>query len=254
MTERRPVVCSIGTTDPWNAAGVGLDALALRECGAAQVTVVAAVSAQSRRGVLALEPVSPELVAAQLAGLASAEIAAYRIGALADVATIEAIAAHLRDARVPVVYDPVLAASAGGSFADDGVVRAIVARLLPHVTVVTPNLREASVLAGVAVDDLDGMTRAGTRLVATGARAVLVKGGHLAGRAIDVLVEADATKHFDGERLAGTMRGTGCLLAASLAVGLAAGRPLDEAVDGAKAFVRAKFANAVERGGMRLAY
>ncbi len=250
----RPVVCCIGTTDPWNAAGLGLDLLALRECGAAGVTVVAAVSAQSRRGIAALEAVSAGAVAAQLAGLADAEIAAYRIGALADVATIETIARHIEHARVPVVYDPALGASGGGSFSSDDVVRAIVARLLPRATIVTPNLREAAILTGEAVDDVESMARAGARLVALGARAALVKGGHLAGRAIDVLVTADASERFEGERIAGELRGTGCLLAAALAAGLARGCPLDAAVADARAFVRARFASAVERGGMRLAY
>lgn len=256
MTESRPVVCCIGTTDPWNAAGLGLDLLALRECGAFAVTVVAAVSAQSRGGIVALEPVPAGLVAAQLAGLAGAKIAAYRIGALVDVATVETIARHLADAGVPVVYDPVLSASGGGLFASDDVMCAILDRLLPNATIVTPNLHEASILVGFAVNDPESMARAAAQLVARGAAAALVKGGHLTGRSIDILAEAgsDSITRYEGERFAGDLRGTGCLLAAALAAELARGRELDAAIVYARNFVREKFKHAVERDGMRVAY
>jgi hydroxymethylpyrimidine/phosphomethylpyrimidine kinase len=251
----RPVVCSVGTTEPWNAAGLGLDLRALPECGVRPVTVVAGVSAQDDRGVHAWLPMPAALVAAQLSSLSGAGIAAYRVGALLDVAGVETVAKHLKRARVPVVYDPVFAPSGGGTFVDEAVVTAVRMRLLPVVTLVTPNLGEAARLLGApAASDPFGMAAAARALVSLGANAVLVKGGHLPDAAIDVLADGERTRVFEGRRLPGTMRGTGCLLAAALAGGLARGLALEVAVLEARAFVRRKLERAQPLGPMRSAY
>ncbi len=247
-------MCSVGTADPWNAAGLGLDVLALRECGAYAVTVTAGLSAQDGAGVRATLATPAGFVAAQFASLATAGIAAYRIGALLDVATVRCVAAHVRDVRVPVVYDPVLAASAGGRFADDETLRAIRDELLPYVSLVTPNLGEASALTGERVTTPAQMQGAGERLVARGARAALVTGGHLTGDPCDVLVDGHGAREFTGTRLTSDVRGTGCLLAAAAAAALARGDATAEAVAYARAFVRAKIRSGIMRGAMRVAY
>ncbi len=249
-----PVVCSIGTTDPWNAAGLGLDIRALAECGAYAVTVTAGLTAQDHGGVHAQSAVSPDVVRAQLAGLSGASIAAYRIGALLDAATVRLVAEHLAGTAVPIVYDPALAPSGGGRFGNDDVTRAIREYMLPVVTLVTPNLAETITLAGRPVSDSASMEAAARTLVSFGAAAALVKGGHLPRSAIDVLVDHDGAIAYEAERLPGTLRGTGCLLACSLAADLARAVPLRDAVVRARAFVRAKLARPVERGGMPLAY
>jgi hydroxymethylpyrimidine/phosphomethylpyrimidine kinase len=143
----RPVVCSIGCTDPWNAAGLGLDIVALRELGTRPVTVVAGVTAQDGGGLRAAHAIPARIVAAQLESLRAAPIAACRIGALLDPNGVEAIAAWLERTGLPAVYDPVLAPSAGGTFATGQVVEGIVRKLLPHVTLVTPNYAEVLRLA-----------------------------------------------------------------------------------------------------------
>jgi len=249
-------VCSIGSTDPWNAAGLGLDVRALAECGVRPLTVVAGVTAQDRGGVLALEAVAPALIAAQFAALRAAPIGAYRVGALLDVESIRAVAAALgaRAAGLPVVTDPVLAPSGGGTFADGSAQAALLDCLLPQTTLLTPNLAEAGHLTGVRVTTVAGMEAAAHRLRACGAAAVLVKGGHLAGDAVDVLVHSGGTIVFEAPRLAGSLRGTGCLLACAVAAALAHGESLPDAVSRGRAFVRTKFASAVSVGGMRLAY
>jgi hydroxymethylpyrimidine kinase/phosphomethylpyrimidine kinase len=249
-----PVVCSIGTSEPWNAAGLGLDIRALAECGAYAVTVTAGVTAQDRTGVHAALAVPAALVEAELAALAEASIAAYRVGVLLDVATVEVIAAHLATVDVPVVYDPALAPSGGGRFGSDEVTRAIRRSLLPVVTLVTPNLVEAATLTERPVGERGSMEAAASVLVSLGAQAALVKGGHLPERTIDVLVDVEGTFAYEAERLPGTLRGTGCLLACSLAAALAQGLSLRDAVARARAFVRAKIAHPHERGGMSLAY
>ncbi len=249
-----PVVCTIGTSDPWNAAGIGLDVLALHECGAYPVCVTVGTSAQNAAGIALARPVAPELVVAQFDALADAGIAAYRIGAMLDATTVALVASRVSRSGVPIVYDPALGASGGGRFGDDATLDSIRERLVPIVTIVTPNLAEAAALAGFPVDDRDAMEAAARALVARGARAALVKGGHLAGDPSDVLVDASGTRAFSAERLSGSLRGTGCLLAASLAAALARGDALDAAVAVARAFVRDKIVRGTDRGGMRTAY
>lgn len=249
-----PVVCSIGTTDPWNAAGLGLDIRVLAECGVYPATVTAGITAQDRTGVHAQHAVPPELVRAQFAALANAEVAAFRVGVLLDVATVEVVAEYLARAKAPAVYDPALAPSGGGRFGSDDVLVAIRERLVPVVALVTPNLAEAAALWRRPVRDVAEMGAAGRALVALGAGAALVKGGHLPGKTIDVLVDGAGTETYEAERLPGTLRGTGCLLAASLAAALAHGLPLREAIPHARAFVRQKFTHPHPRAKMTLPY
>ena len=251
-----PLVCAIGTTDPWNAAGLGLDVLALAECGARALIVVAGVSAQDARGVHAAAATSPELIGAQFEALREAPIAAYRIGAVLDVPSAEAIARAVSQDAAPVVYDPVFAPSGGGSFVDDDVVGAIARSLLPCARVVTPNVDElARLLGGPVAGTPDEMSAAARALVARGVRAVLVTGGHLSGpHAIDVLADGDTVSVFASPRLTASMRGTGCLLAGAIAAGLARGEALVPAVVAARAFVQSKLAHATTRGSMQTAY
>jgi hydroxymethylpyrimidine/phosphomethylpyrimidine kinase len=248
-----PIVCTIGMTDPWNAAGVGLDVRALAECGARAVSIVAGVSAQDARGVHHVHAVPAESIEAQFDALAAAPLAAYRIGALPNAEAIRAIAARLAGMRVPVVYDPVLCASAGGTFLDDAGVSAVVMNLLPRTSIVMPNLREASILAGVPpIADAAAMGEAARALVRLGAAAALVTGGHLEGDPVDVLFDGEL-HHFESARLNAAMRGTGCLLADALAAALARGIALSKAVEEARTYVRRKLQRAIEVGGMRVA-
>ena len=253
-TSQRPAVCSIGTIDPWNAAGLGLDVLVLTECGVRPLTVVAGVAPQDAAGLRTPIALAPAAIAAQWDCLAQAGVAAIRIGALPGAATVDAVAAIVASAGVPAVYDPVLGASRGGRFADPAALAAIRERLLPRVAVCTPNAAEASELAGTGGAGTEGMVIAAHALVALGARAVLVTGGDVAGDPRDVLVDGAGDTILRATRIHGTMRGSGCVLAAALAAGLARGLPLRAAVDEARAFVRKKIAGARGSGDFRVAY
>ncbi len=248
----RPIVCTIGTTDPWNAAGVGLDIRALEENGARAVVVVAGVSAQDARGIAALHALPPETIAAQFAALRDAPIGAYRVGALPG-ASIAAVASALRGIGAPLVYDPVISATLGGRFVTDAEVGAIVAELIPLATIVTPNCDEARILTGLErCNELGTMTEAAHALVTLGAHSALVTGGRLAGRAFDVFFDGER-EVFEHPAVAAAMRGTGCLLAAALAAGLARGAKVRDAIAAARAYVRRKLESARELGGMRVA-
>jgi hydroxymethylpyrimidine/phosphomethylpyrimidine kinase len=238
------VVCSIGTTHPWNIAGVGLDIRLGPELGAHVVTVVAAVSAQDARGVHALEPTALPVLHAQLAAIPWDDVAAVRIGALPTPDAVAAIAQRVVTLDVPAVIDPVLAASRGGALTGAGTLAAIRAMLLPLPNaIVTPNLDEAEALLGRAIAR-DELESAASELRAHGARAVLLKGGHIIGDPIDVLATSQGTLRYEEPRIPGEIRGTGCMLAIALASELANGKPLLDAVRFARGFVRAKIAQA----------
>ncbi len=244
-----PVICTVGTTDPWNAAGIGLDARVFQALGVRGVTVVAAVSAQDADGVHAVRAVDPETIAAQFDSLAAAGVAAYRVGALADVASAATIARYLARAGSPAVYDPVFAASGGGRFADARAYRDICAALAPAVTLMTPNLAEARAIAG----DRDAMPAdAARQLFEFGARAVLVTGIVRGPDVVDELYERGTVRAFAGPRIAGELRGTGCMLAAAIAVALAQGDTLVAAIERGRAFVRARITDGETFGGMRV--
>jgi hydroxymethylpyrimidine/phosphomethylpyrimidine kinase len=171
---------------------------------------------------------------------------------LASPELVEAVAAALTRHRFPhYVCDPVMVATSGDRLLEGGAERLVRERLLPLAAVVTPNLQEASLLLEDPVETPADMERAGRALVQMGARAALVKGGHLeSAELVDVLVTAEGTSHFCHERVQTTStHGTGCTLSAALTAGLALGRPLRKAVADALHFVEQALAEAPGLGG-----
>jgi hydroxymethylpyrimidine/phosphomethylpyrimidine kinase len=248
------VVACIGTTHPLATAGLLLECAVVRALGGRPVAVVAGVSAQTAARVTAREPVGPATIAAQFAALADAGVGAFSVGALLDAASVAAVAAGLRGyPGVPVICDPVIAASGGDRLADDATVAALRTALFPACTLITPNLAEATLLGGVAAESLAGMHAVLPALLALGAAAVLVKGGHLAGDAVDVFADGAGVHDLRAARLPHTLRGTGSLLGAAIATHCALGDPLLDAVNAGRAFVRACIAEGVPFAGMRVA-
>ena len=246
------VVGSIGTTHPWNIAGIGLDARVCAHLGARSVAVVAGVSAQGS-GIVARTAVAPELILAQMRSIHDAGIAAYRIGALLAPASVFAIASALATSRVPVVCDPVIATSHGDVLGGEETVEALRAGLFARCALVTPNLTEASTLAGFPVNDRATMAGAAHTLVERdGAGAALVTGGHLAGEATDILYYNGRSITFEGPHIKGGIRGSGCILAAAIATYLARGEDLVDAIEAARALVRDAIAHALEWNGERV--
>ena len=231
---------SIGMTHPRNVAGLGVDAFVAADYGVPHVMAIAAVSAQDERGVQQVFPLPDGIVRDQLRAAGIAHAAVVRAGAL-GIAQHFDLLAHAAADR-PVVLDPVLRSSAGGSLYVDDPLPALRGYAARSRAILTPNLEEARALTGMEIATVEQMIGAGKRLLDLGWRAVLLKGGHLAGDPVDVLADASGTRTFADTRLRGTMRGTGCTLAAALACELALGRDLATAVKGARAYLRAKLA------------
>jgi hydroxymethylpyrimidine kinase/phosphomethylpyrimidine kinase len=250
------LVASIGTTHPWNIAGVGLDARVCAEYGVDHAMAVVAVSAQDEHGLHELHVVPAEAVGAQLQSLPD-EVAAYRIGALVSSKTVHVVARFLRERsdRVPVVVDPVMTVSLGGALQSDPELPATLREeLLTLPVILTPNVPETERLLETRVARVEDLRAAAKAFVERGARAAYVKGGHLLGDPIDVLVSGSTEQTFSGARLDGSMRGSGCTLAASLAAELALGHDLPGAAAAARAYVRTKIAARTMRGGLQVAF
>ena len=242
------VALTIAGSDSGGGAGIQADLKTFHQFGVFGTTVVCAVTAQDTLGVRAWEALSPALVTRQLDAVAGdLPPAAVKSGMLGSTALVATVADGIARHRLPnYVLDPVMVATSGDRLLERAAERLIAERLLPLATLVTPNLDETRILVEGAVDTPVDMERAGRVLVARGARAALIKGGHLAGgTVVDVLVTADGARHFTHPRIETTStHGTGCTLSAAVAAGLAQGRALERAVADALDFVHRAIAAA----------
>jgi hydroxymethylpyrimidine/phosphomethylpyrimidine kinase len=236
-----PIVLTIAGSDSSAGAGIQADLKAIAANGGYGACVITAVTAQSTRGVTAAAELDLDLIRAQAdAVFGDLKVAAVKTGMLASAAVIETVAKVLRDWRPPhYVLDPVMVSKTGFALLRPEAVAALGEALLPLATLVTPNVHEAQVLTGTRIRTLAEAEEAGRRLVAAGAPAVLVKGGHLEERpATDVLVTTTGVRIFSGENVdARHTHGTGCTYSAAIATQLAHGRSLEDAIVRAKAYV-----------------
>jgi hydroxymethylpyrimidine/phosphomethylpyrimidine kinase len=233
-------VLIVAGSDSGGGAGIQADIKTVTALGGYAATAITAITVQNTLGVSAVHPVAPEVVTAQArAVLDDIGADAIKTGMLGDAAMVEAVAGLL-DAAVPAVVDPVMVAKGGAVLLDSGAVGAVRAQLVPRAALLTPNAPEAEALTGLAVAATDDLRRAGEALLAMGAGAVLMKGGHLPGaRVTDVLMTPHGETSFEVERINSRhTHGTGCTLASACAAGLAQGLPLVEAVTRAWAYVQ----------------
>lgn len=234
---------TIAGSDSGGGAGLQADLRTFAALGVFGTSVVTAVTAQNTAAVLGVHVVDPDFVDLQLeAVLTDLPVAAVKTGMLGSSANVAAVGRQAAEGRLPnLVVDPVLVASTGRPLLGEGGVDAYLQLLLPHALVVTPNTREAALLTGSAVDDVEGMARAARRLAETGAAVVVVKGGHLSGDDAPDVVLLDGELHvLDGRRVTSSNdHGTGCTLSAATAALLASGASPLDALSRAKAFVSA---------------
>jgi hydroxymethylpyrimidine/phosphomethylpyrimidine kinase len=231
-SERTPRVLSIAGSDSGGGAGIQADLKAFARCGVHGMTAITAVTAQNTRAVTAVYPLPPEAIVEQVRAVAEdIGVDAVKIGMLGTAEAIETVAAALElVGDAPVVLDPVMIAESGARLLDQDALDALRAKLLPRVTVVTPNLPEARILAG---EDADPVTLA-EAIHSLGARAVVVTGGHR-DEATDVFFDGERLVEIPGERYPdGAAHGSGCTHSSALAAGLALGLEPLEAAERAK--------------------
>jgi hydroxymethylpyrimidine/phosphomethylpyrimidine kinase len=242
MREDRGRVLIIAGSDSGGGAGLQADLKTVTVLGGYASTVVTAVTVQNTLGVSDVFPIPPEIVLAQgRAVLGDIGADALKLGMLGDGAVATAAAELVELAGdAPAVVDPVMSAKGGVALMAPDALAVLRERLLPRAALITPNAPEAALLTGLEVADEAGQRRAGEALLAMGAQAVLMKGGHVAGpRVVDILMTPMGETRFESGRVETRhTHGTGCTLASAIAAGLARGRSLEASVDRAHDFVQ----------------
>ncbi len=249
MSSTPPRALTIAGSDSGGAAGLEADLRAMTACGIHGCVAVTAVTVQNSLGVSGVHLVPPETVAAQVrAVVTDIGVGAAKTGMLATAGIIDAVADVVdevgigRDPGVtPFVVDPVAASMYGEPLLDDAAMEAIRTRLFPRAALVTPNLDEVRLLAGVTVTDEASAREAASALHALGARWVLVKGGHLHGspEVTDLLSDGEQTWQFGGPRIdTPHVHGAGDALASATCAGIARGLAMPDAVALAERYIR----------------
>ena len=231
---------TIAGSDSGGGAGIQADLRTFQAFGVFGTSAVTAVTAQNTTGVRAIQTLDASIVAAQIDAVAEDfTLAAVKIGMLATADIVRAVAAAIDRHRLqPVVLDPVMIAKGGDALLAADAVAALSAELIPRAAIVTPNLSEAEALIGRRVSTIADMRDAAAELMRRGARAVVIKGGHLDGPAIDLFADAHSSEEMSAPRVQTPhTHGTGCTFASAIAARLALGDDLLSAVRAAKAYV-----------------
>ena len=239
MPTAPPRVLAIAGSDSGGGAGIQADLKTMLALGVHGMTVICAVTAQNSVGVQGYWELPPEAVRAQLESvLSDIGAQAVKTGMLASPVLVATVADALAEVAAPIVVDPVAVSKHGDSLLSAGTLHEVGERLLPLATVVTPNLLEAELLTGTSIGDEAEMLAAARAVLAMGPQWVLVKGGHLPGNPVDLLVSGQEVLRFPAERIASVhTHGTGCTLASAIASRLAVGDNVPAAVKAAKEYV-----------------
>ncbi len=241
-----PAVLSIAGSDSGGGAGIQADLKAFARCGVHGMTAITAITAQNTIGVEMVEAISPRIIVAQVRAVAEdIGVDAVKIGMLGTAETVDAVVEALGYVgAAPVVLDPVMVAESGASLLDDEACAALVERLLPLTTVVTPNIPEARVLTGAGEDSSQEDLARG--MLALGPKSVVVTGGH-SERLVDLFFDGEEPVEIPGERHSdGAAHGSGCTHSSSLAAFLARGASTLQAAEAAR-----RVASAAVGAGLR---
>lgn len=239
-SRRMFVALTIAGSDSGAGAGIQADLKTFAALGVYGTSAITAITAQNTLGVTGVWPLDPRAVRAQIEAVASdLRPAATKIGMLANTDVISIVADAIVQLELPnVVLDPVMVAKGGDRLLDQNASESLIRLLLPLALVVTPNIPEAEALTGRSIGNVREQRDAALRLVALGARSVVVKGGHLTGPATDVWSDGTTTREFSADRIASRhTHGTGCTFSSAVAAGLAKGLSPEEAIVAAKAYV-----------------
>lgn len=247
-----PAVLTIAGSDSGGGAGIQADIKAIQACRCYGLSVLVSITAQNTQAVTAAFDLPLEIIEAQIdAVFDDIEIAAVKTGMLSSASIVETVARKLRERKVErLVVDPVMVSKSGYPLLREDAVETLRRQLLPLATVVTPNRHEAELLAGIDVTNESDAREAGLRILETGCRAVVIKGGHIdAFQSVDYLVTSGGVRAYPAERIrTNNTHGTGCTFSAALASSLALGLELEEAVRRAKRYVTEAIRHGLEIG------
>jgi len=238
-----PIALTIAGSDSGGGAGIQADLKTFSALGVFGCSVISSLTAQNTLGVQGVLPIPPAFVQQQIHSvLSDINVGAIKSGMLATADIIAAVAESLAAySPIPFVLDPVMVATSGDRLLAEDAIQTLIEKLLPLATIITPNLHEAAVLLNTtAARNLEQMQQQGEKILALGARAVLMKGGHTDGEhATDLLITATGVEVFSAPRLqTKNTHGTGCTLASAIAAGLAKQLSLGDSVKQAKEYLQ----------------
>jgi hydroxymethylpyrimidine/phosphomethylpyrimidine kinase len=241
-----PVALTIAGSDPSGGAGIQADLKTFHQFGVYGEAALTLLTVQNTRHVAQVEPLAPAFVVAQLeAVLTDIPPAAAKTGALGSSEIVEAVAAVARSFKFPLVVDPVMISKHGARLISITAEHSLCQALLPCAALVTPNIPEAEALAGMPIHTSDDMRLAAERILAFGCQAVLIKGGHLPGDPVDLLLSPGLTRSFPKARIATRhTHGTGCTYSAAITASLALGKSLPDAIALARDYLQRAIATA----------
>jgi len=236
-----PIAMTIAGSDSGGGAGIQADLKTFAALGVYGCSAIASLTAQNTRGVQGVLPIAPAFVQAQIQSvLSDIQVGSIKTGMLATADIISAVAESIRCCDIPLVLDPVMVATSGDRLLAEDAIKTLIEKLIPHATILTPNLLEAAALLNLPVaQNIAEMKQQAEWLLSMGAQSVLIKGGHGQGdRATDVLLTSNGFELFSAARIATqNTHGTGCTLASAIAAGLAKKLSLRDAVAQAKDYL-----------------
>jgi len=249
MTIKR--ILTIAGSDSGGGAGIQADLKTITVLGGFGMSVITALTAQNTLGVTGVHEVPPEFVMLQFDAVASdIGVDAAKTGMMANSSIIRTVAAKIRQYKIEIlVVDPVMVAKGGKSLIHEEAKETLIRELIPLAFLITPNIPEAEEIAGIEIKTVPDMKQAAAAIHRLGARSVLVKGGHLAGEATDVLYDGMAYYEYTAPRIeTKDTHGTGCTYSAAIATLLASGKSVSDAVRDAKVYITEAVRHALRLG------
>ncbi|MFL0250569.1 bifunctional hydroxymethylpyrimidine kinase/phosphomethylpyrimidine kinase [Clostridium neuense] len=233
-------VLTIAGSDSSGGAGIQADLKTFSAHGVFGMSVIAAVTAQNTKEVIDVQNISPDIIGKQIDAIFDdIEVDAVKIGMISEIEGINVVSEKLRKYKPRnVVLDPVMVSKSGYSLMNPNSVETLIKELIPIVSVVTPNIPEAEIIANIKIETISDMEKAAKIIYNMGPKNVLIKGGHLTGDATDVLYDGKNFVYLKNERInTKNTHGTGCTLSSSIASNLALGMNIKEAVENAKKYI-----------------
>ncbi|HUJ17524.1 MAG TPA: bifunctional hydroxymethylpyrimidine kinase/phosphomethylpyrimidine kinase [Nitrospirota bacterium] len=249
-------VLSIAGSDPSSGAGIQADLKTFQALGVFGMALPAALTTQNSRGVFGVKGITPGMLSKQLDALLSDILPdAVKTGMLLTKRNVETVATTINKYSIKsLVVDPVLKSSSGRPLLQPGALKSLAGKLFPLAMIVTPNIPEAEVLAGISITSEGDMDHAAGKIMDLGPKYVLIKGGHRIGPAADTLYGGRSVLSFSTPRRRGQFHGTGCVLSSAIAVFIAKGLPVEKAVEKSKQFVDKMLTTAEPPGKSNIKY
>lgn len=242
---------TIAGSDSCGGAGIQADLKAFSAHGVYGMSVITAVTAQNTQGVFAVQDINPEIIEAQIDAIfQDIEVHGVKIGMVSQIATIKAIASKIKQYKpTNVVVDPVMISKSGYDLLQPEAKVTLIEELIPLADLITPNLPEAEAITKMTIETIEEMKVAAEKIHKMGVKNVLIKGGHLPDRAVDILFDGTEFTFYESKRIdTKNTHGTGCTLSSSIAANLGMGLDIKTALEASKDYITTAIEHSIDLG------